>query len=1038
MPLFPRRQKSVALVATGNPTRVSVRHDALREELQTVSNELVRYNGAATPQSLTAAGELIQRGQATYLRRLIQAPQIRALGYYEIVGELKYAAGFYARALSQLEIFAGEIDENGDIVPTKNEVVKQAVARIRDPGGVGRSGMLENYGRLMFLTGESYLFVTINARTKVEQWEILSTDEVRLLDGLYTRFKAPQLIATQFQPAPDGVFEPVGYAPGTDGPEPIKDENGDVRQAVAYRIWKRNPRFSGLADSTVMGALDILEELVLLTQAVRARARSRLAGSGILFIDDRITTRPQEATPDEDAQEDIFLADLTEAMTKPILNEGTAGAVVPLIARVKVPEGMKLSDLVYHLQIIDPLQVYPETGLRMECIRRLAISLDMPPEVLLGTSDVNHWPCDEATQVFTADRGFVSHDELASGDVVLSLNHDTGTSEWVPLSGVRREYVTDREMVRVLTPSLDALTTPDHKWPILRGGERVWTDSEHLGPFDRVIRAAPHAGLPDESPYEDDFVRLVGWYVSEGTCTWPAPKHCQVRIGQSHIANPDKVVALRELLTRLYGPAKESLVRRGATKGSDVAPAWREVAEPRGMTLFHLNKTAYTPLLDVMESWHSKVIDKEFIYSLTQQQLLLLLESVASGDGRISQQGGLSIDQRDPRRLAPLLLAAVLAGRPVMVSTQERTGGFSDGTHYALRIPITRGYDTPVGETDREAYTGVIFCPQVPPTASFLARRNGKVYFTGNSAWSIDEQTWKYHLQPIANAFVQDLTSAYLTPYLISVNMPDWEKYLIGYDAAKVINHPDRSKDAKDAFDRGELGGEGLRRILNLDENDAPTEEERQWFRALKLHDASYGVYGIPSLRSNSELEPTAGEIVTPDGPQGTSGGVTAEEVDKAPPEKPASPEQQDENVVGSVMEQATAAMIQGAAQVGLLRAREAAGARVRTLARRDKELEALIDGVRGGDVLATIGRARARQIPNIPPDVDLISGARDLILDSLRCFGVDRPEIAVTLCDTIERHAVRTLYDERPAPMPDSFSQYVTGILRASRNGNG
>jgi hypothetical protein len=44
-----------------------------------------------------------------------------------------------------------------------------------------------------------------------------------------------------------------------------------------------------------------------------------------------------------------------------------------------------------HIQIVDPTQLYPETGLRRECIERIAIGLDMPPEILLGLADANHW-----------------------------------------------------------------------------------------------------------------------------------------------------------------------------------------------------------------------------------------------------------------------------------------------------------------------------------------------------------------------------------------------------------------------------------------------------------------------------------------------------------------------------------------------------------------------------------------------------------------------------------------------------------------------
>jgi hypothetical protein len=670
MALFGRRRDNLPVrYKRSSPDLVSARHNAVRAEMDTLRSEM--------PNSLTAAGELVQHGDATYLRRLIQAWQVRAMGYYDIVGPLKYAAQFYSRALAQLELFAGEIDEKtGEVVRTTNPVVIDALARIKDPGGTGRTGLLANYGRLIFLVGEAYLLVTINPRTKREQWEMLSTDEVRLLDGLYTRFKAPQLPANQFHPAPDGDFEPL-----------------DPENAVAYRIWKRHPRWSQLADSSVMACLDILEEYVLLTQAVRARARSRLAGSGVLFIDDRITTTPSEATPDEDPQEDPFLADLTEAMTKPIINEGTAGAVVPLVARVRVPEGMKLSDLVYHLQIIDPTQVYPETGLRDECIRRLAVSLDMPPEVLLGISALNHW-----------------------------------------------------------------------------------------------------------------------------------------------------------------------------------------------------------------------------------------------------------------------------------------------------------------------------------------------------SAWSVDEITWKYHLQPVADSLVQDLTDAYLSPYLIEQNVTDWDKYVIAYDATAVINHPDRTKDAKDLFALGALSEEALRDVAAFGDNDAPTEEERWRYLGVKLRDPSLTIYGVPSLRQNSELEPDEGTLVTPSptgGVSGESGGASSADVEKTPP--PQKDEPTNSEVVASA-QRAQAAMVQGAAQLALLRAREAAGSRLRTLARRDDEAQALIDGVGARDVAAVLGKARVRKMPNVPSDADLVNGAHDLIVDALRVFGITDAGIVAVIAETVERHAARTLYELKPAPLPDTFPQYVNGLLAAGK----
>ena len=254
--------------------------------------------------SLTASGFKVQNKDADVMRRLIQPWQTRSFAYYDLIPEIKYAAQFYARLLSPLILFPAEQDDNGDLVPTEDPEVIAALERIQDPGG-GRTGLLSSYGRLMFLTGECILFVTLDPDTGLEQWEMLSTDELRIMQGIYMRYKAPSLLIEEF------------HTPDADQYEPVDDDT-----AIAYRLWQRHPRWSMLADSTMMGVLDLCEELLLLTSVVRARGRSRLAGSGILLVDDRISPVPAEAEPDEDVDSDPFMAELTYAMTQPIVNEG--------------------------------------------------------------------------------------------------------------------------------------------------------------------------------------------------------------------------------------------------------------------------------------------------------------------------------------------------------------------------------------------------------------------------------------------------------------------------------------------------------------------------------------------------------------------------------------------------------------------------------------------------------------------------------------------------------------------------------------------
>jgi hypothetical protein len=591
------------------------------------------------------------------MRRLVQPWQGRAYSYYDVIPEIKYAAQFYARALSVLRLYAAKMNrETGDYeeIEDQNDPAVKQLERIQDPGG-GRSGLLSSYGRLMFLGGEAYLLVTRDEDTEDEQWEILSPDELRIQAGIYTRFKAPSLPPEQMREPPDDAYSPMS-----------DDE------AVVYRLWRRHPRYSMLADSTMQGVLDVCEELVLLTQAVRARARSRLAGPGILLVNGKIIPLPVGGdTADEDAEEDPFVRDLVEAMTTPIMDEGTAAAVVPLVVRIdteKIDEAMK------HIQILDPTQLYPETGLRRECVERLAVGLDMPPEVLLGLGDANHW-----------------------------------------------------------------------------------------------------------------------------------------------------------------------------------------------------------------------------------------------------------------------------------------------------------------------------------------------------SAWQVDEQTWKGHLQPVAQTFCDDLTSAFFRPTLKDEGLADWREYVIGYDASMVVNHPDRSADAKDLHDRGALSDAGLREASGFDEDDAPSQEETWRYLGIKTRDSSLAVYGIPSIKTGG-LEPQAGEIQQGDGTAPTADG--SGDVTKGPP-----PGDGSEPVVAS----AQVAKVVGACDLALHRARELAGARLRNLAKRDKELAALLDGVTNGQVAPTLGRDRVAAL-KAPSERELVAGSGVLIADSLRLWKMNA-DLAPGLADRIEQHAARTLYEKHPSPLPQSFENYVQGL---------
>lgn len=358
-------------------------------------SKIVAPNGdraEINPAALTAAGVRLaeERNDGRRFRRIQQPWQQTVFTYYHTVPECWYAAQYYARSLSMIRVFAARKDDSGEIkeLPASDPASK-LLARIQDPSG-GTAQLFSSYGRLRFLVGEGFLVCSDDYGT--ERWEFLSSRELRVYDDTnkYIRVRAPGLDPEDLEDLGDDDLLKDGMSeelePGQITPLPA---TGAPTKAVVWRLWRRDPEFSSWADAPTRAVLDLFEELLLLQLAVRARAKSRLANAGILLLAQELDFGPIGAKiPGEDQKQDPFMAVLQDAMVTPIKDPGTAKAVVPIVGRIPA----ELIDRAYALiKIHDPKETYPEEGLRKECIWRIATGLDMPQEVLLGMSDVNHW-----------------------------------------------------------------------------------------------------------------------------------------------------------------------------------------------------------------------------------------------------------------------------------------------------------------------------------------------------------------------------------------------------------------------------------------------------------------------------------------------------------------------------------------------------------------------------------------------------------------------------------------------------------------------
>lgn len=320
---------------------------------------LARRSGvfAATPRprppirAITASGRKLNADNNAYQKRLLQPWQLRSFGYYDTIGEINFTAKFLARQISRVRFYPARRNDEGGLEPITSGAPVELLNQIQDPGG-GTTQVQFDYGIQMFLTGEGVLFGYDEGR----KWRFLWKDEVKTLDEGATYFRV----------------------------DSEQRNTGEV--GVAYRVWSPHPRWMDWADSPMRAVQDICEELLLLTLAVRSTALTRLT-NGMFVIPQEISPAPLTTGMDEDPEQNPFLSDLMEHISNQIENPGSAAARVPFMF-----EGAyDYLDKVKWISMHDPQTDYMEKELRLEAIKRLALSLDMSPEDLLGYTDANHW-----------------------------------------------------------------------------------------------------------------------------------------------------------------------------------------------------------------------------------------------------------------------------------------------------------------------------------------------------------------------------------------------------------------------------------------------------------------------------------------------------------------------------------------------------------------------------------------------------------------------------------------------------------------------
>jgi hypothetical protein len=309
-----------------------------------------------TPNAITAAAAPVATPR-TELVRTPDAWQNEVWEFYDTLGEFRYAADWEANVLSRIRLYAARLEPGVD-EPVRADAGTAVDLMTKFAGGVGgQAQIMAGLATQLAVPGEGYLIVE-NANG-IEQWAVRSIDEVRAARGKYE-------VIDENNPRGGDQWRPLA----ADSLAPI-------------RVWRPNKRFHHRADSAARAARATMRELELVNRHITAQYLSRLASAGVVIFPDEITFPVREEFADAP---DPFMAEWIENAKTAISTPGTAAAVVPMPIRVPGEYVDKIAHIDFTLRSDDKI-----IEKRDSCIKRLASQLNVPPEVLLGMSDLNHW-----------------------------------------------------------------------------------------------------------------------------------------------------------------------------------------------------------------------------------------------------------------------------------------------------------------------------------------------------------------------------------------------------------------------------------------------------------------------------------------------------------------------------------------------------------------------------------------------------------------------------------------------------------------------
>jgi hypothetical protein len=349
--------------------------------------------------------------------------------------------------------------------------------------------------------------------------------------------------------------------------------------------------------------------------------------------------------------------------------------------------------------------------------------------------------------------GWKKFDELKTGEEIYLMDPETRTGKWGKLKGLHIYDKEEEDVYKFETRNFECIATSNHKW-LIHTANDFWhvKETKDLKNDNYIPLVAESSDRPTVKKYSDEFVELVGWVLTEGT--YSRTKTIRDRGGVDiRIYQMDhqeyEVKRIRETFKKLGITRKPYLDNRGCwqfTFAKEEARIIRKLFPNKSLTI-------------------------DFVNDLTKDQLKLLIDVMVLADGSERENGRQCFINTKKEMVDAFQLACTYLGISTSISKHD-DGDDKHALRYTVNLKTTEhisvGHLKNIGQMETVKYTGKVWCPETE-TGYWLARKNGKLFYTGNSNQDDLVQNLEHCLRRLGRKILKIISENYTTPRVTKV-----------------------------------------------------------------------------------------------------------------------------------------------------------------------------------------------------------------------------------------------------------------------------